>query len=546
MPPQSTTEPKSPPVHARPLPALAVRFLIVAGAILAEVLAASVLLDTGDLPSAGGPATWLRLAGPALVRGSALFLATALLLSQAGWHGLRAVFEDEPEPWRWPYLVGHAAAMTLFGALCAKVFTGAASGVAPGWVAAWCAAGTAGVVLMGVAALPPALWRNLAKAVGWGWCWGAGVAAAAVAAGPLARSGWKGTTAATFQVVRFLLSPLLPNLRADAATADIGTPGFTVTIDSACSGYEGVGLFLAFAGAWLYVFRREYRFPGALMLLPAGALLVWLLNAVRIAALILIGNAGAERIALGGFHSEAGWIAFLFSAILFCVLSRRVAWFRRGPAATAEARTDSAVAAYLLPFLAIVAASLVSRAASAGFEWLYPLRLAAAGAALWYFRKSYKGIDWHFGFEAVVAGLAVAAIWVWTTPLAARMGLPEGFAAMPAGLRVLWLAARLAAAVGTVPVAEELAFRGYLLRRMADADFERVSWQNFAWLPLVVSTVAFGMMHESRWLAGMAAGAAYALVQIRRGRMGDAVAAHAVTNAALAALVWITGDWRYW
>lgn len=545
----------NPPVLPAPLsrflPTSALRILVFLLLSISEMLTASLLLDSADLPSGGGLATWVRAAGPLLVQALALFGATALMLSEAGPGGLLDLLRTPPGPWRWSFLLGHAAAMSSFAALCSHVFTGSTSAVPASLIMAWGLSGTGGVALLALGLLPGPIWRRLARAVGWGWLWGAAVAAAAAASVPMARSGWRGTTALTFQVVRFVLQPILPGLRTNPATADIGTQRFSVTIDSACSGYEGVGLFLAFSAAWLYFFRKEYRFPAALALIPAGALLVWILNALRIAALILIGHAGSEQVALGGFHSEAGWIAFLFTAILFCVLSRRLAWSRHAmpdtqPVAAQEGHDHNAVAAYLLPFLAILAASLVSRAASAGFEWLYPLRLVAAVAVLWYYRKSYKGVDWRFSPAAVGVGLGVAALWVWMTPGAARAGLPEGFAAMPGLLRVGWVVCRLAAAVGTVPVAEELAFRGYLLRRLESADFEKVSWQSRRWMPFVVSSLAFGLMHESRWLGGVVAGAAYALVQIRRGRLGDAIAAHAVTNAALAALVWYTGDWRYW
>jgi exosortase/archaeosortase family protein len=64
-----------------------------------------------------------------------------------------------------------------------------------------------------------------------------------------------------------------------------------------------------------------------LILIPAGVAAIYLLNAVRVTALILIGNAGAPQIALGGFHSQAGWIAFNVVALGLSVASRRVAWF---------------------------------------------------------------------------------------------------------------------------------------------------------------------------------------------------------------------------
>jgi membrane protease YdiL (CAAX protease family) len=44
----------------------------------------------------------------------------------------------------------------------------------------------------------------------------------------------------------------------------------------------------------------------------------------------------------------------------------------------------------------------------------------------------------------------------------------------------------------------------------------------------------------------MLAGLAYGLVYRRRGRLGDAIVAHGVTNALLALWVVVTGDWGPW
>jgi CAAX prenyl protease-like protein len=84
-----------------------------------------------------------------------------------------------------------------------------------------------------------------------------------------------------------------------------------------------------------------------------------------------------------------------------------------------------------------------------------------------------------------------------------------------------------------VPIVEELAFRGYLYRRLTSANFERVDPRAFAFAPCVVSSLAFGLMHED-WLAATAAGMVYAAAYTRRGRIVDAVVAHGTTNLVLA------------
>jgi exosortase E/protease (VPEID-CTERM system) len=347
-----------------------------------------------------------------------------------------------------------------------------------------------------------------------------------------------------------LLRPFLAHVVIDPSLMRIGSPGFSVDIAPECSGYEGLGLILAVSSAWLWFTRGQWRFPHALLLIPAGVAAIWILNSVRIAGLILIGNAGAERIALGGFHSQAGWIAFCIVSLGICLGARRIAWFRQKEFSVAIA-VDSApnpTAAYLAPFLAILAASLVTRAASADFEWLYGLRVLAAGAVLWTYRRSYGHLDWRCGPFAFALGAAVFALWIGLDRVAhiAPSAAPAAFGQASRGLQALWISLRVVGAILTVPIAEELAFRGFLMRRVARSDFESVDLSRFSWIPFLVSSVAFGILHGDRWIAGSAAGMLYAWAALRRGRIGDAVAAHALTNALLAMWVLATGNWQFW
>jgi CAAX prenyl protease-like protein len=67
----------------------------------------------------------------------------------------------------------------------------------------------------------------------------------------------------------------------------------------------------------------------------------------------------------------------------------------------------------------------------------------------------------------------------------------------------------------------------------------------FSWPAVLVSSLLFGVLH-GRWLAGFLAGLAYALLLSRRGRLSDAVWAHAITNALIAGYVLATRDWTLW
>ena len=96
-----------------------------------------------------------------------------------------------------------------------------------------------------------------------------------------------------------------------------------------------------------------------------------------------------------------------------------------------------------------------------------------------------------------------------------------------------------------VPIAEELAFRGYAMRKLVASDFEEVPPDRFTWVSFLLSSILFGMLH-GQWLAGTLAGMVFAIAVYRRGLIADAVVAHAVTNALLSAYVLVTHNWSLW
>ena len=74
----------------------------------------------------------------------------------------------------------------------------------------------------------------------------------------------------------------------------------------------------------------------------------------------------------------------------------RLPWFVYHPRGARPAASDQAenpTAAYLLPFLAILATGMLTRAASANFDWLYGARFVSAAAILWIFRRRLAQLD---------------------------------------------------------------------------------------------------------------------------------------------------------
>jgi len=255
----------------------------------------------------------------------------------------------------------------------------------------------------------------------------------------------------------------------------LAMPGFRVRILSGCSGLEGVGLVLAFLSFYLWWYRDQLRMPRALVLLPIGVVAAWTLNVVRIMVLMLIG-VHYRRLAQGGFHSGAGWI--LFNALSFGIVA--ASWQFESLGKEESRPASQRIEAAFLPG----AASRDRRHrhdhayAHDGFDFLYPLRVIAALMALVYFRERLATIDWwpspSQSTVAIGIGFLVFAIWI-----AFARGGDAGSPAFVGGLRqlppsqsIFWMTFRVAGALVTVPIAEELAFRGYLIRKFISSDFE--------------------------------------------------------------------------
>jgi CAAX prenyl protease-like protein len=124
--------------------------------------------------------------------------------------------------------------------------------------------------------------------------------------------------------------------------------------------------------------------------------------------------------------------------------------------------------------------------------------------------------------------------------------IPEKLASLSPAWRGTWIASRAMAAVVTVPIAEELAYRGFLMRRLGNAHFEAVPFRSVGWLALTVTALIFGLAHGALWLPGIVAGMAFGLIVVKRGSLGEAVAAHVTTNALVAAGVLGAGQWQLW
>ena len=521
--------------------------------LAAELLYLTVSFDTQSLEPTHSIWAQLIAWAPQYLRLAITIATTTFLL--AGRDLLRGIRESRPCPARasrLPYLAVHGCALLLFIWVTGRILGGEFSSFAhPAlWASAWFLAGGATLVVWSLAVLPAQNWLVAAAERRRSICWGLIVGTAVWAGGFLTEELWTPLARYTFAVVEWMLRFIYPATVSDASKLIVGTPTFKVLISPQCSGYEGVGLILAFLSVYLWLFRKDLRFPGALALLPMGAAAIWIVNAVRIVALVVIGTSGWPAIAKGGFHSQAGWLAFNAVALGFVAIMIQGRYFRTAvePLPLVDNGEHDPTTAYLGPFVVITATAMLTGAFSAGFEWLYPVRVFAAGAVLWAFRKSYANLKWTFSWWAVWIGFATFLVWLALIPAGAndKNGWPASLQAVPLLWAAAWLLVRVVGYVVTVPLAEELAFRGFLTRRILRDDFQNAPLGMFSWSSFLISSVLFGLFHGGLWLAGTIAGMSFALALYRRRSFGDAVQAHATTNGLIALYAFATGHWSVW
>ncbi len=528
------------------------RWGVLLALLVGELCAISLRYDAATVPETRPWHGLVRHAGELSRIGLAVTLAVLLLAGPGCFRELMRRSWPPEHPRRWfLFLLGNLLAFLCFFETSAFVLEGVETSSRFDWpfLAIWLASGTATLVFWAMAVLPADLWIRLLEQSWRGIVAGSVLGVVAFTAGLLARDQWNLLSKATLQVVRGLLGLVYSNLVYDPAINSIGTATFHVEITPECSGYEGVGLMAGLLAVALWALRRDFRFPRALVLLPVAITLAWLANALRIAALVVLGNSGYPDLALGGFHSLAGWVLFLGVGLGLIAAALRSPFFSQIPAEGPHASGPAFDAAYLVPAMTLIAISMVTATLSPGVDHYYPVRVIAVAIAFAVYRKHYDELRLKWSWFAVGIGCGVFAFWValeryGSTPLTDGV-VRSSLESIPQGWAIAWVVFRVLGSVIMVPVAEELAFRGYLTRRLISADFRSVPPGQLTWVSILVTSLLFGVLH-GRWFAGTLAGVAYALVYRRRGELTDAVVAHAVTNGLIAIAVLATGAWSLW
>lgn len=525
---------------------------------LVELLAVTIWLDSEALAASGVMRLILKKLPDGLLLIVVAFALTLVLGGMFSWNALRREIERRRIIIRFP-AVGYGLHLLCLGLFLAISRTMMSPGTAPFGLstdshelpAAWLTAALAACLSWAACLLPAALWKTAAVSSRAGLIAAVPITLCAWLVGREARGLWRQLSEPTLNGAVLLLRGWGEQPVQDVAASQLTLGDFTVIIDPHCSGYEGVGAMAVFSSVYVWAMRTRLKFPQALLLIPVAMLASWLGNILRIALLVEIGARVSPEIARGGFHSQAGWMFLIVISVLVMGAAQQFRFFSADARRTARL-SESPVAACLAPFLLWSMTGIISVLSSADpqADRLYPLRLAAWLVPLWYWRSVYarllpvdRGLP-----TGVLFGCVAFAVWMGLElilfPDVASDTAPQ--LAGPEPWPQIWLGCRIIGSCLAIPWIEELAFRGYLLRRVKSFRFDEMRFHDVAWPGYLVSSLAFGALHGERWMAGVAVGFLFALAARRTERLSSAVTAHAVTNMLLTAYVLTTGDYGRW
>lgn len=334
----------------------------------------------------------------------------------------------------------------------------------------------------------------------------------------------------TFFLVFLVLLAFGLDVGVDPATYVIGYDDFFVQIASQCSGVEGIALITIFMALYAMLMKDDLHMRRYwLALFPLAVLCSWLFNILRISILIIIGAEASPEHALNGFHSYAGWLMFTAVALAVVGVAHRWSWLHRSPRdrSALPRLAEEGLAALIVPFIVMMLSGVVASAFWQTPSDAYPFRAVAMACALLYFRPALLRLLERPEALAVLAGLLVGALWIFTAPV---------ISAPSAQPSAAWIAFRLLGTIALVPVIEELFFRGYLQNRLLRGG---LLWTGLA---LLLPNLIFGLLHE-RFVAGMLAGVIFGVLALRKGGLTNAIAAHGAANALIAIYALITANW---
>jgi CAAX prenyl protease-like protein len=217
---------------------------------------------------------------------------------------------------------------------------------------------------------------------------------------------------------------------------------------------------------------------------------------------------------------------------------------------------------FILPFvLYLVGTTFIARFGDAWYPLLYSLVVAVVAAVLFRFlwRSGIVRPHWKV-LPGVAFGILGIAMWIFLCSLSIEQRLGEF---LPSWLQpdervgynpfeqlqgtAIWafIAVRMLGIAVVVPLAEELFWRGFLMRWLIDPAWEKVPIGEYTASSCAIVTLMFTLAHPE-WIAA----ATYCLLinglLYWKKDLWQCIVAHAVSNLSLAVYVLVYGAWALW
>jgi CAAX prenyl protease-like protein len=207
----------------------------------------------------------------------------------------------------------------------------------------------------------------------------------------------------------------------------------------------------------------------------------------------------------------------------------------------------------IVPFAAFVALTLMQgQFGETGAYWIYALKTLLGAALIWLVWAHVKEMRWNFSWEAVVAGVAVFFLWVgldglYPSVFGERTASFNPIKSYGEGSVIAWtfISVRILGSSLVVPFLEEVFYRSFLYRCLIKTDFLSVPLNSFNLWAFLFVCAGFGFNHYE-WLPGILCAFIYQGLVLKKGRLGDAITAHAITNFLLGLWVVLRSAYYFW
>lgn len=183
--------------------------------------------------------------------------------------------------------------------------------------------------------------------------------------------------------------------------------------------------------------------------------------------------------------------------------------------------------------------------------WFYLLRSIVGAWLLWAVWPVVKELRWTLSGPAVLVGLGVCLLWVGIDPYypkwisSGKPWNPHAQFGRDSLLAWFFIVVRIVGSTFVVPPLEEMFYRSFVYRYIVKHDFENVPLAAYHGVAFVATSVLFGVVHRE-WLAGILCGLAYQWLAVRKGHLGEAITAHAITNFLLGVWIVYKAAWHFW